>query len=148
MGCLKKTIREGLRGVVGKLIGKVEKSLNFGSTQDGLSEIESLCDIVNKISDALKYFNNDILEELEEEEDIVTEIEEADIFQWEVDRVIGKAKGCRKRDSSERQSPHNSAITEAGQSAVDLTTDTEAVIRTSIGLCLVNETPGTWCCIK
>ena len=139
MGFSKKTIREGLRGAVGTLIGKVEKSLN--SAQDGLSEIESLCDIVNKIGDALKYFNNGILEELEEEEDIVTEIEEADVFQWEIDRVIGKAKGCRNRDSSERQSPQNSAITEAGQSAVDLTTDTEAVLRTSIGLCLVNETP-------
>ena len=97
MGFSKKTIREGLRGAVTTLIGKVEKSLNSGSTQDGLSEIESLCDIVNKIGDALKYFNNDILEELEEEGDIVTEIEEADIFQWEVDLVIGKAKGCRNR---------------------------------------------------
>ena len=139
MGFSKKTIREGLRGAVTTLISKVEKALNSGSTQDGLSEIESVCDIVNKIGDALKYFNNDILEELEEEEDIVTEIEEADIFQWEVDRVIGKAKGCRNRDSSDRQSTQNSAITEAGQSVEDLTTDTEAVIRTSIGLCLVNE---------
>ena len=55
--------------------------------------------------------------------------------------MIGKAKGYRNRDSSDRQSTQNSAITEAGQSVEDLTTDTDSVIRTSIGLCLVNETP-------
>ena len=86
------SIREGLREAVRTLIEKVDGIANFVFTPDGLTETESLCEVISKIGNAIKDYDGEILEKMEEEEVMVAEIVEADEFTLEINRVIGKAK--------------------------------------------------------
>ena len=142
------SIREGLREAVRILIGKVDGKANFVFRPDGSNETESLCDVMSKIGDALKDYDRAILEEMEEEEDMVAEIVEADEFTLEINRVIGKVKPSELSETSSPQTVRqpilevgqSSEIREAEQSVE--ASDTEAFAKESVhvGICLVNET--------
>ena len=144
----KERIRKGLREAIKILIAKVERTSQFGFMQDGLKETESLCEVMSEIGEALKHYDGEILEEMEEEEEMVAEIVEADEFTLEINRVIGKVKrGFNPSELSESSSQQNARrpITEVGQSSEKReagqsveTSDTHPSVH--VGLCLVNET--------
>ena len=141
----KERIRKGL-------IEKVEGTSQFGFMQDGLNETESLCEVVSEIWEALKHYDGEILEEMEEEEEMVSEIMEADEFTIEINRVIGKVKrGFKPSELSESSSPQTARrpITEVGKIAdipeaavqSEKTNETETFAQNTVyvGICLVNE---------
>ena len=146
------SIREGLREAVRILIGKVDGKANFVFTTGGSNETESLCDVMSKIGDALKDYDRAILEEMEEEEDMVAEIVEADEFTLEINRVIGKVKrGFKPSELSESSSPQTARrpimevgrtadIPDAVQSVKTNETETFAHPSVHVDMCLVNET--------
>ena len=148
----KTSIREGLREAVRTLIEKVDGIANFVFTPDGLKETESLCEVISKIGDALKDYDGEILEEMEEEEEMVAEIVEADEFTLEINQVIGKVKrGFKSSEPSESSSPQTASrpvtkvgkiadIPEAVQSLKTKETETFAQNTVHVGMCLVNET--------
>ena len=86
----KERIRKGLREAIKILIEKVEGTAQIGIMQDGLNETERLCEVMSEIGEALKHYDGEILENMEEEEEMVSEIMEADEYTLEINRVIGK----------------------------------------------------------
>ena len=149
----KERIRKGLREAIKILIEKVEGTSQFVFMQDGLNETERLCEVMSEIGEALKHYDGEILEEMEEEEELVAKIVEADEFTLEINRVIGKVKGGFKpSELSESSSPQMarrpilkvgkmSDLQEAAvQSEKTNKTDTFAQNTVHVGICLVNET--------
>ena len=134
----KRNIREGLREAAKILIGKIERT-----THNGFADTESFCDVLSKISDALKHYDHEILDETEEEAEIITEIMTADDNNLNIDLAIARAKGRPDKKTIERlslQTTRTSKDVET-ENAIDqslTTNNSENCTHTSVGVCLIS----------
>ena len=100
----KKAIRVGHRGGVRKLIMKIEEELEKPMEQR--NEIESLCETLKKKRDILVQLDNEILEEIDEE-NMESEIEDADRYVLDVERILTKVRNSAEQSSKSRENAHH-----------------------------------------
>ena len=138
----KRNIREGLREAAKILIGKIERT-----THNGSADTESFCDVLSKISDALKHYDHEILDETEAEAEIITEIMTADDNNLNINLAIARVKGRPDKKTIERLTPQTTRTithkeTEVrNDNAVDqslTTNNSENCTHTSVGVCLIS----------